>query len=143
MFVDPFMCMGTLIITFGQIFFVYKGTRSQIERVEFVSDNISCINLSGHWCDIILNVLAPTENKSDDTLHESRECIPSISEVSHNFLWEYFVTKVGTEDIFKKPSVGNENLHEISNNNGIIVVNTLWWEDAQLKVIKIIVYIVF
>jgi hypothetical protein len=33
-----------------------------------------------------------------------------------------FKTKVGREDIFK-PTVGNESLHEISNYNGVRVVN--------------------
>jgi hypothetical protein len=33
-----------------------------------------------------------------------------------------FNAKVGKEDIFK-PTIGNENLHEISNDNGVRVVN--------------------
>jgi hypothetical protein len=33
-----------------------------------------------------------------------------------------FNAKVGREDIFK-PTIGNESLHEISNDNGIRVVN--------------------
>jgi hypothetical protein len=33
-----------------------------------------------------------------------------------------FNAKVGREDIFK-PTVGNESLHKISNNNGVRVVN--------------------
>jgi hypothetical protein len=33
-----------------------------------------------------------------------------------------FNAKVGREDIFK-PIIGNENLHEINNDNGIRVVN--------------------
>jgi hypothetical protein len=35
---------------------------------------------------------------------------------------EDFNAKVGREDIFK-PIIGNENLHETSNDNGVIVVN--------------------
>jgi hypothetical protein len=34
----------------------------------------------------------------------------------------YFNNKVGTEDIFK-PVIGNENLHEIGNDNGARIVN--------------------
>jgi hypothetical protein len=33
-----------------------------------------------------------------------------------------FSAKVGREDIFK-PTIGNERLHEISSDNGVIVVN--------------------
>jgi hypothetical protein len=33
-----------------------------------------------------------------------------------------FSTKVGREDIFK-PKIGNESLHEISNENGVRLVN--------------------
>jgi hypothetical protein len=33
-----------------------------------------------------------------------------------------FKTKVGKEDIFK-PTIGNESLHQISNDNGVRVVN--------------------
>jgi hypothetical protein len=34
----------------------------------------------------------------------------------------YFNAKVGKEDIFK-PTIGNERLHEISNDNGVRLVN--------------------
>jgi hypothetical protein len=34
----------------------------------------------------------------------------------------HFNAKVGREDIFK-PTIGNENLHEISNDNGVWLVN--------------------
>jgi hypothetical protein len=40
---------------------------SAVKRVEFVSDRMSYTILRGRWCDIIvLNVHAPTEDKSDD-----------------------------------------------------------------------------
>jgi hypothetical protein len=36
--------------------------------VEFISGRMSYVTIRGRWCDIIvLNVYAPTEDKSDDT----------------------------------------------------------------------------
>jgi hypothetical protein len=46
---------------------VHKRLISAVKRVEFVSDRVSYIILRGHWCHIIvLNVHAPTEDKTDD-----------------------------------------------------------------------------
>jgi hypothetical protein len=40
---------------------------SAVKRVEFVSDRMSYIILRGCWCHIIvLNIHAPTEDKTDD-----------------------------------------------------------------------------
>jgi exonuclease III len=50
----------------GTGFFVHKRIISVVKRVEFISDRMSCIILRGCWCNIILNVHAPTENKTDD-----------------------------------------------------------------------------
>jgi hypothetical protein len=48
-------------------FFVHKGIISAVKRVEFVSDRMPYIILRGRWCHIIvLNVHAPTEDKTDD-----------------------------------------------------------------------------
>jgi hypothetical protein len=43
-----------------------------------------------------------------------------------------FNAKVGREDIFK-PTIGNESLHEISNNNGIRVVNFATSKNIRVK----------
>jgi hypothetical protein len=46
---------------------VHKRIISVVKRVEFVSDKMPYIILIGRWCDIIvLNVHAPTEDKTDD-----------------------------------------------------------------------------
>jgi hypothetical protein len=39
---------------------------SAVKRVKFVSDSMSYIIVRGCWCDIVLNVHAPTEDKIDD-----------------------------------------------------------------------------
>jgi hypothetical protein len=47
--------------------FVYKRIISAVKRVEFINDRISYIELRGRWFHIIvLNVHAPTEDKTDD-----------------------------------------------------------------------------
>jgi hypothetical protein len=51
----------------GKGFFVHNSIISAVKRVEFVSDRMSYIILRGHWCHIVvLNVNAPTEDKTDD-----------------------------------------------------------------------------
>jgi hypothetical protein len=47
-------------------FFVHKIIISAFKTVEFVSDRVSYIILRGCWCNIVLNVHAPTENKIVD-----------------------------------------------------------------------------
>jgi exonuclease III len=52
---------------FGTGSFVHKRIISAVKRVEFVSDRMSYLILRGRWCHIIvLNVHAPTEDKTDD-----------------------------------------------------------------------------
>ena len=51
----------------GTGFFVHHRIVSAIKRGEFVGDRMSHIVLSGHWCNIVLNVHSPSEKKSDDS----------------------------------------------------------------------------
>jgi hypothetical protein len=48
-------------------FFVHKGITPVVKRVEFVSYRKTYIILTGHWCNILLNVHVPTTDKCDDT----------------------------------------------------------------------------
>ena len=51
-----------------RMFFVNHRTVSAVKRVEFVSDRVSYIVMRGCWCNIIvLNVHAPSEDKSDNS----------------------------------------------------------------------------
>jgi hypothetical protein len=82
---------------------------------------MSYIILRGCWCDIVLNVHDPTEDKTDNI--KDRFYV----ELGHVFdkfpkhhtmkiLLGDFKTKVDRENIFK-PTIVNESLHEISNDN--------------------------
>ena len=52
----------------GKVFFANHRIISVVKRVEVVSDRMSYIILRGRWCNIIvLNVHAPSEEKSDDS----------------------------------------------------------------------------
>jgi hypothetical protein len=88
---------------------------------------MSYIILRGRWCDIVvLNVHAPTENKIDDvkdSFHDELERVfDKFPKYNMKILLGDFSAKVGLEDIFK-PTIGNESLHEISDDNGVRVVN--------------------
>ena len=54
--------------SFGKSIFVHHRKVSAVKRVEFVSDRMSYIVLRGRWFNIIvLNMHAPSQEKSDDS----------------------------------------------------------------------------
>jgi hypothetical protein len=62
----------------GTGFSVHKRIISAVKRVEFVSDRMSYIIIRGRWYPIIvLNIHAPTEDKTDDVKdsYEELECV--------------------------------------------------------------------
>jgi hypothetical protein len=88
---------------------------------------MSYIILRGRWCHIIiLNVHAPTEDKTDDVkdnLYEELERVFNKFPKYHmKILLRDFNAKIGREDIFK-PKIGNKSLREMSNDNGVRAVN--------------------
>jgi hypothetical protein len=88
---------------------------------------MSYIILRGRWCNIIVvNVHAKIEVTSDDIkdrfYEELGRVFDQFTMYGMKILLGDFNAKVGREDIFK-PIVGNESSHEISNDNGVRVVN--------------------
>jgi hypothetical protein len=106
------------------------------KRVEFVSNRMSYKMLRGRWCHIILlNVHAPTENKTDRvkvSFYEELERVFDKFRKYRKIMLGDLNAKVGREDIFK-PTIGNESLHEISNDNGIGLVNFATSKNLRVK----------
>jgi exonuclease III len=121
----------------GTGFFVHKRIISAVKRVEFVSDRMSYIILRGPWCHIIvLNVHALAEDKNDDVkdsfYEEVERVFDKFPKYRMKILLGDFNVKVGREDIFK-PTIGNERLHEISNDNGVRLVNFATTKNLRVK----------
>jgi hypothetical protein len=105
---------------------VHKRIISAVKRVQFVSDRMSYIILRGRWCHIIvLNVHAPTEDKTDDVKDsfygELERVFGKFAKYHMKILLGDFNVKVVKEDIFKL-TIGNECLHEICDDNGVRLV---------------------
>jgi hypothetical protein len=88
---------------------------------------MSYIIIRGRWFVIIVvNVHASTEEKLDevkDSFYEELKCVfDKLPKYHMKILSGDSNATVGLEDIFK-PTIGNESLHEISNDNGVRVVN--------------------
>ena len=75
---------------------------------------------------IVLNVHKPSEDKSDDSkdsfYEELEQVFDHFPRYHMKILLGDFNAKVGRENIFK-PTIGNESLHQESNDNGVRIVN--------------------
>jgi hypothetical protein len=123
----------------GTGFYVHTRIVSAVRRVEFIGDRISYIILRGRWSNIIvLNGHAPCEDKSDDVKDSFCEELGRVFDQFPRYyiklLLGSFNTKVGKVDI-SKPTIGNESLHEVSNGNGVGVVNLATSKNLVVKVL--------
>jgi len=121
----------------GTGFFVHRRIVSAMTRVEFVSDRLSYIVLRGCWRNIIVvNVHAPSEEKSDeskDSFYEELEQVfDHFPKYCMKILLGDFNAKVGRENIFK-PTIGQESLHQDSNDNGVRLVNFTTSQNLVVK----------
>jgi exonuclease III len=76
---------GNQNLELGTGFFLHKGIISAVKRVEFVSDRMTYIILRGCWCDIVLNVHAPTEDQIDDMKDRFFEELEKVSNKFPNY----------------------------------------------------------
>jgi hypothetical protein len=84
----------------------------------------------------VLKVHAPTEDKIDDIkdrfYEELEQVFDKFPRYHMKILLGDFNAKVGREDIFK-PTIANESLDEINNDNGVRVVNFAASENLIVK----------
>jgi exonuclease III len=116
---------------------VHTRIISAVKRVEFLSDMMRYIILRGCWCHIIvLNVHAPTEDKTDDLkdsfYEELEHVLDKFPKYHMEILLGDFNVKVDREDLFK-PINENESVHEISNDNGVRLVNFVTSKNLRVK----------
>jgi endonuclease/exonuclease/phosphatase family metal-dependent hydrolase len=83
--------------------------------------------LRGRWCNIIvLNAHAPSEEKSDDSkdsfYEELEHFYDNFPQCHLKILLGDFNEKLRRQDNFK-PTIGNENLHQGSNDNDVRIVS--------------------
>jgi hypothetical protein len=95
------------------------------------------IILRGLWCHVIvLKVNAPIDDKIDDvknSFYKKPECLFDKFPTYHmTIMLGNFIAKVGKEDNFK-PTVGNESLYKIGNDNGVRVVNLATSKNVIVK----------
>ena len=83
-----------------------------------------------------MNVHEPSEDKSVDSKERFYE---KLEQVFNNFSEDHikillgdFNAKVGRENIFK-PTTGNESLHQVSNDNGVRIVNSATSKNLVVK----------
>ena len=73
------------------------------------------------WCNIVLNVHEPSEERDDskDSFYEELEQVfGHLPKYHMKIMLGDFNTKLGREDIFK-PTIGNGSLHQDSKCNGV------------------------
>ena len=121
----------------GTGFFVHGKLLSAVKRIEFDSDRLSYIVLKGRWLHrIVVNVHAPSEGKSkelkDIFYEEVEEVFDRFPKYYMKILLGYFNAKLGREDMFK-PIIGQESLHQDSNDNGVRLVNFVTSKNLFVK----------
>jgi len=121
--------------------FVHRRIVSAVKRVEFVSDRLSYIVLRGRWLNIIVvNVNAPSEEKSDEAKNSFHEELEQVFDQFPKYRMKMLLgdcnAKVGRENSFK-PTIGQESLHQDSNENGVRLVN---FATSQNLVVKSMIF---
>ena len=89
--------------------------------------------LRGRWCHItVLNVHAPSDDSQDNFYEEIDRVFDRFRKYHTKILLADFNAKSGREDTFK-PTIGNESLHQDSNDNRVRIVNLATSQNLVVK----------
>ena len=90
--------------------------------MEFISHRVYYITLKGRWCDIVLTVQAPLDDKDDDIIdifyEEIERLLDQLPMYQMKTMLGDFNAKVGRENIFQS-TIATESVHPESIDNGI------------------------
>ena len=113
-------------INWEQVFFCTPQISISSEGNRVCQRQVVIYSAEGHWLHVIVvNVHAPSEEKSEklkDIFYEELEMFDYFPKYYMKILLGDFNAKLGREDIFK-PIIGQESLHQDSNDNGVRLVN--------------------
>jgi hypothetical protein len=79
-----------------------------------------------------MKVHSPTRDKIDYVKDSFYEELERVLDNFPKIPFENVIAKVGKEDIFK-PTIGNESLHKISNDNGVRLINFATSKNLTIK----------
>jgi len=111
---------------FGCGFYVSGEFLKYVKDFKIINERISCLRLKAKWFSYtLINVHAPTNEKTEEIKEEFYKLLEqNISQIARSDIkitLGDFNAKVGKEIIYKS-SIGNEGLHNETNNNGIKMI---------------------
>jgi len=111
---------------FGCKFYVRGEFFKYVKDFKTINERICYLRLKTKWFSCTLgNVHAPTKEKTEEVKEEFcnllEQNINQIANSDVKIILGDFNVKFGKEDIYK-PTIGNESLHNETNNNGIKII---------------------
>lgn len=122
---------------FGTGFIVHKSMVPNVMEFKTFNPRISLLTIKAYWFNLtIISVHAPTEEKTqeekDDFYDELTNVVDGIPNNRIVVVLGDLNAKVGKELIFK-PTIGHHSLHEVSNNNGLNLIDFATSKDLVIK----------